>query len=130
MDMNELTMNVNWLAVSVGTVLSFMLGWLWYSPKLFGKKWAEGSGIELADSSAMPVAPLVFQLLATFLLAWLVAITATHNALLTAILIILTIACFIATNSMFVKKTTAAIMVEVGFVLAMGLVMIAVHAFI
>ena len=31
--MNELTMDVNWLAVGIGTVLSFMLGWLWYSPK-------------------------------------------------------------------------------------------------
>lgn len=128
--MNELTMNVNWLAVGIGTVLSFMLGWLWYSPKVLGKKWAEGSGIELTDSSAMPVTPLIFQLLATFLLAWLIAITATHEALLTAILILLTVACFVATNSMFVKKSTTAITIEVGFVLAMGVVMIAVHAFI
>ena len=128
--MNELTMNVNWLAVGIGTVLSFMLGWLWYSPRLFGKKWAEGSGIELTDSSAMPVAPLAVQLLATFLLAWLIAITASHEALLTAILILLTVACFVATNSMFVKKSTTAIMIEVSFVLAMGVVMIAVHAFI
>ncbi len=128
--MGELTMNVNWPAVGVGTVLSFMLGWLWYSPKMFGKKWAEGSGIELTDSSAMPVAPLIFQLIATFLLAWLIAITATQDALLTAILILLTIACFVATNSMFVKKSSTAITIEVGFVLAMGVVMIAVHAFI
>ena len=128
--MNELTMNVNWLAVCVGTVLSFMLGWLWYSQKVFGKKWAEGSGIEVTDSSAMPGAPLVFQLLATFLLAWLIAITATHDALLTAILILLTVACFVAANSMFIKKSAAAIMIEVGFVLAMGVVMIVVHAII
>jgi uncharacterized membrane protein YhaH (DUF805 family) len=107
-----------------------MLGWLWYSQKVFGKKWAEGSGIELTDSSAMPVVPLIFQLLATFLLAWLIAITATHDALLTAILILLTVACFVAANSMFVNKSTTAITIEVGFVLAMGVVMIAVHAFI
>ena len=31
---------VNWLAVGVGTVAAFMVGWLWYSPLLFGKKWA------------------------------------------------------------------------------------------
>jgi hypothetical protein len=128
--MDELTMNVNWLAVGIGTIASFMLGWLWYSPKLFGKQWAEGSGIELADSSAMPVAPLAFQLLATFLLAWLIAITASHEALLTAIFILLTVACFVATNSMSVKKSSTAIMVEVGFVLTMGVVMIAVHALI
>ena len=128
--MSELTVNVNWLAVGIGTVLSFVLGWLWYSPKLFGKKWADGSGIELADSSAMPVAPLIFQLLATFLLAWLIAIAAAHDARLTAILIVLTVACFVATNSMFVKKSATAIFVEVGFILAMGVVMNAVHAII
>lgn len=27
---------VNWLAVSVGTIVAFLAGWLWYSPKLFG----------------------------------------------------------------------------------------------
>nr|TFG53051.1 MAG: DUF1761 domain-containing protein [Hyphomicrobiales bacterium] len=128
--MDELTMNVNWLAVGVGTIASFMLGWLWYSPKLFGKKWAEGSGIELVEGAAMPIAPLAFQLIATFLLAWLIAITASHNALLTAILILLTIACFVATNSMFIKKNNAAILIETSFVLAMGVVMIVVHALI
>jgi hypothetical protein len=36
--MNELTYGVSWLAVGAGFVLSFILGWLWYSPKLFGKQ--------------------------------------------------------------------------------------------
>ncbi len=46
--MTELTANVNWLAVIIGFVLSFALGWLWYSPKLFGVKWAEGVGVKMA----------------------------------------------------------------------------------
>ena len=40
--MDELTNDVSWLAVAVGAVVSFLVGWLWYSPKLFGPKWAEG----------------------------------------------------------------------------------------
>ena len=40
--MAELTEGVNWLAVGMGTVLSFLLGWLWYSPWLFANKWIEG----------------------------------------------------------------------------------------
>ena len=32
--MEEITSNVAWLAVIVGAVLSFLVGWLWYSPML------------------------------------------------------------------------------------------------
>jgi hypothetical protein len=32
---------VNWLAVIVVTILSFMLGALWHSPILFGKTWSK-----------------------------------------------------------------------------------------
>ena len=63
--MNELTDNVNWLAVMAGTIISFLLGWLWYSPKLFGSKWAEGVGIKL-DGSGPPALALVIQFVATF----------------------------------------------------------------
>ena len=33
------TFHVNWVAVLVAVVASFVFGWLWYGP-LFGKKWA------------------------------------------------------------------------------------------
>ena len=48
--MESLMMDVNWLAVGVGTVIAFMLGAAWYSPKMFGKKWAEGVGLELTGT--------------------------------------------------------------------------------
>jgi hypothetical protein len=57
--MEEITANVNWLAVIVGAVLSFVLGWLWYSPKLFGTKWAETAAHRRAKSSAAPRSPLL-----------------------------------------------------------------------
>ena len=44
--MAELTEGVNWLAVGVGTVLSFLLGWLWYSPCYLQDKWMEGVGMK------------------------------------------------------------------------------------
>ena len=34
--MEELTLNVNWLAVTAGTILSYTLGMFWFSPKMFG----------------------------------------------------------------------------------------------
>jgi Protein of unknown function (DUF1761) len=125
--MGELTANVNWLGVIVGTVASFLLGWLWYSPKLFGTKWAEGIGVELSSASSMPATAMVTQLIATFLLAWLVGITAGQNALLTTILIELTIIFFLVSNGLFAKKSNYAIGVEAGFVAAMTIVMIIVQ---
>jgi hypothetical protein len=36
---------INWLAVVVAAVLSFVLGGLWYSPVLFGKAWQRETGL-------------------------------------------------------------------------------------
>ncbi len=47
--MAEITANLNWLAIIIGTVLSFLLGWFWYSTKLFGTKWASGNNIDLSS---------------------------------------------------------------------------------
>jgi hypothetical protein len=123
----ELTEGVNWLAVVVGTVLSFILGWLWYSPLLFVKKWMEGSNIKPNPEAKMPVAPLVVQFIGTFLLAWLVGIMAAHNALATIILIVAAIIVLIIANGLFGSKSTYAIAIEAGFVASMAVVMIAVQ---
>lgn len=126
--MEELTTNVNWIAVIVGAVVAFILGWLWYSPKLFGTKWAEGVGVDLGASTEMPVAAMITQAIATLLLAWVVGITAAHNALLTMILITITIVLLMIAGSFFSKKSNYAIATEAGFVIAMVVVMVVVQA--
>jgi multidrug transporter EmrE-like cation transporter len=125
--MTELTANVNWLAVFVGFVLSFLLGWLWYNPKLFGTKWAEGVGVKIDTAGAPQVAPMVLQAIGTFLLAWLVGITAGNNALATIILIAITIIVLMAAGGKFSRKSNYAMWTEVGFVAAMVVIMIAVQ---
>lgn len=122
--MAEITANVNWLAVGIGAVLSYLLGWLWYSPKLFGTKWAAGVGVSLVDSSEMPVPAMVVQALATFCLAWVVGITAVNDALFTLILIVATVILLIVAGGLYVKKSTYAIAVEAGFVAAMTVIMV------
>ena len=84
--MEEITSNINWLAVVVGAVVSFLVGWLWYSPKLFGNAWAEGSKVKLGSADQMPMAAMAAQMLGLFLMSWFVAVTAASNALLTVIL--------------------------------------------
>jgi hypothetical protein len=36
---------INWIAVIVAAVGSFLLGGLWYSPALFGKAWQREAGV-------------------------------------------------------------------------------------
>ncbi len=128
--MSEITENVNWLAVIVGAVLSFALGWLWYSPKLFGTKWAEGVGAKMPEgggSGTPPMQALIVQAIGTFLLSWLVGVTAKNNALLTIILAAVTFMVLVDASGHFTKKSTYARLTEMGFIAAMVVVMIIVQ---
>lgn len=122
--MNELIDGVSWVGVLVSFVLSFMLGWLWYSPKLFGKKWAEGVKVTLDDGSNMPVSAMVFQALGTFGLAWLFGVTASSNSLLTIILVLVTLMLLTVSNGKYAQKSNAAVGIEAGYIFAMGVIML------
>ena len=124
---SELINGLDWWAIIIGTVLSFLLGWLWYSPKLFGTKWAEGVGLSLEDCAEMRVAAMVGQLAGTFLLAWLVGIMAIAGAYVTLALIVVTIVVLMAAGGLFAKKSAYAIATETGFVLVMAVVMVVVQ---
>jgi len=78
--MAELTTGVSWLGVVVGAVVSFLVGWLWYSPKLFGPKWAEGVGVDFGAAGEMPVGAMVTQIVGLLLMSWFVGVTAVSNA--------------------------------------------------
>lgn len=126
--MNEIMENVNWLAVGASAVLAFLLGWLWFSPALFGKKWAQGVGVELGDASNMPVAAMVTQAIGTFLLAWFVGVTAASGKLSTLILALVAFAVLAYSGGMFAKKSSYAIMTETSFWVAMVAIMVITHA--
>lgn len=115
---------LNWLAIGLGTIVAFMLGWLWYSPVLFGEKWASGSGVSLDKAAKMPAMAMITQLLALFCLALVIGITAEVEALITAILVILCCAFFAASAGGFSQKSSYAIKVDVGYRIVVGIVMI------
>jgi len=122
--MSEITADVNWLAVIVGTVLSFGLGMVWFSPKLFGKKWTEGNGLSLDGPSKPPVAAMIAQLAGTFLLAWVVGVTAKNEALLTIILITITMVVLNGASAFFTGKNAYVRHTDAGFTVAMVVIMI------
>lgn len=119
--------SVNWLAVGVGAVAAFLLGWLVYSPMLFLKGWAAGSGVDLDGGGKPPVFAMIAQISALVLLSLVVGITASTNALITAILAILAAAAFAVSNGAFCRKSAYAMAVDGGYIVAAGVVMILVQ---
>lgn len=125
--MSEWVQGVNWLAVGLGTAVSFLLGWAWYSPKLFGTAWANGVGIDLSKGEAPPPMAMVTQLLGTFLLAWVVAIAALSQALSSLILVVIAFMCLSLSQGLFVKKSFTSMLIEQGYIAVMTVVMVTVH---
>ncbi|MBD3375335.1 DUF1761 family protein [candidate division KSB1 bacterium] len=64
--------NVNWLAVLVATVSTFVIGGLWYSPLLFGKAW-----MKAADMTAEKIKQA--NMVKTYSLAFVFTLVAAIN---------------------------------------------------
>jgi hypothetical protein len=62
--MNDILMNVNWLAVIAGTVVAFVLG-IFRFGQIFGKAWSAGSH-NIQKLEKVPVLGLSLQILGTF----------------------------------------------------------------
>ncbi|CTQ51627.1 hypothetical protein LP7551_00139 [Roseibium album] len=116
--------NLNWIAVAAGTVVAFLFGWLWYSPLLFVKAWAKGSGVEFNPDSKPPMGAMVLQFVGLFFLATVVGITATFNALFAAIFAILAAATMTISNGAFCKKSNTALAIDAGYIICAGILMI------
>ncbi len=104
--MQELTANVSWLAVIIGAIAAFIIGGLWYSPKVFGTKWAEGSGLKDWGSTDVPKAAMLANFAGLLLLSWFVSVTAANNALLTVILATLAFTILAASGSLFIGQSS------------------------
>lgn len=68
--------SINYLAVFVAAFISFIIGWVWFSPMVFAKAWMAGAHISAetmeAGKKKMPMmagAGFVSQLIAAFVIA-------------------------------------------------------------
>ena len=121
--MAELTTGVNWLAIIVGAVAAFMMGWLWYT-KLFGEKWSAGHGIPMGKPGDMPMLAMGMQMLGLFLVSWFVGVTAVEEKLLTLILALFAFATMAASGALFALKPKSVIWIDMGFWIAAVVVMV------
>lgn len=126
--MQELITGVSWIGVLVGAIAAFLLGWLWYSPWLFGEKWAAGVGVDLGKAGDMPVGAMATQALGLVLMSWFVGVTAASNLLLTVILATVSFAVLAYSGGMFTRKSAYARNVDAGFWIAALVVMILAQA--
>lgn len=123
--MEDIIIGVNWVAVGIGAVAAFALGWLWYSDTLFGAKWRTGLG---TPARSWPMwMPMVAQAIATLLLAWVVGVTETTGSLTLAILLAITIAAIVKAQGLFNGKSRYAIGVDAGYIIAMVAIMVLAH---
>lgn len=81
MDMSAAVASINYWAVLVAAVASFVLGGLWYSPALFHRSWTQAAGLgeahlQSGNSGLIFGVSFVLQLIAAFVLATFLGPTA------------------------------------------------------
>ncbi len=68
-------MEANWIGILVSAVLSMVIGVIWYSPKVFGKEWAELtkiSHVDTQDKGQMYLCAFVNALVKSWVLAMVI----------------------------------------------------------
>ncbi len=64
------TVELNWILLTVAIIVVYMLGALWYSPILFGDKWAAIINPKFTKPNTEKISflPMIFQFVATIIL--------------------------------------------------------------
>jgi hypothetical protein len=66
MDMQNAFQNLSWLGILLASVSAFVLGFFWYSPMLFGKRWMKENGFtdeSMKNASMLKIFGLSFLLM-------------------------------------------------------------------
>ncbi|WP_299079161.1 DUF1761 family protein [uncultured Ruegeria sp.] len=119
---------INWLALAIGVIAAFLLGYLVYGPFGFQKRWAEGTRIDPTPPDTPPLAAMAAQIVFLILLAAVIAVTETTNSLSVALLAILAVAAQAVSVGAWAQKSGFAITVDAGYALGCGVVMVLAHA--
>lgn len=109
---------LNWWAILVATLSSFVLGGLWYGP-LFGKRWLRALGkseYDLTPSAVPFVVALITSFITCLTLAWLISLlgvnTWEYGALLGAIVGVAFIACSSISDGAFCRWSWALLSIQ------------------
>ena len=70
--------HVNWLAVIIAAVASIAIGFAWYMPPVFGRRWAAETGIELPGGGDASPMTWVYGIVQALLIAYVLALFAAE----------------------------------------------------
>lgn len=106
--------DVNWLAVIVAAVAGIIIGFIWYAPPVFGRRWARASGIELPQPGQVQpttyLAAVVTALVTAYVLAvvseGLGAATLADGAVVGAAVWLGFVAPYLASGVFFERRST------------------------
>jgi len=66
-------MTINWWAVIIAAVVKFLIGWGWYAPPVFGKRWQDLSKISPEQSRSGLAPAIVVQIIGDLIMAYILA---------------------------------------------------------
>lgn len=121
--MGQLFDGVNWLAVGLGAVVSFVLGWFWYSPKGFYPAWSVSAKVQHQHGDPMGAAfgSLILGLLLYSTFVGVMMARGQLGPLAFGIFAFIIMAC---SNNAFKKLGAASRTIDAGSWAASGAVMI------
>ncbi|WP_243076069.1 DUF1761 domain-containing protein [Microbacterium sp. SS28] len=64
---------INYWAVLIATASSMVVGSIWYTPKVFGTRWAALAKVDMNRPGASAVIPIIVTVVVSFVTAWVLA---------------------------------------------------------
>jgi hypothetical protein len=117
----EIFSQVSWWGIIVGWLVSYFLGALWFSPKMFLKPWVEGMG---PAKVKWPLSMLMFvQIVTSFVFALALGLAMQYSLVL-AIIIALAATGMIKSFALYSGKTMGATATETAYVIAQSAIII------
>lgn len=67
-----MSVEINWLGVILAVISSMVVGFIWYSPGVFGTVWAKLAGVDMKTKKGM-AGPMIATLIGSLLTAYILA---------------------------------------------------------
>lgn len=64
---------INYWAVLLATLSTMVVGSVWYTPKVFGTRWAQLANVDMDRPGATAVVPIIVTVAVSFVSAWVLA---------------------------------------------------------
>ncbi|WP_167747186.1 DUF1761 domain-containing protein [Cohnella luojiensis] len=112
---------INYWAVFIATIATMVLGFLWYSPVLFGKAWAKQVGLKMEEMSGGNPLTYILTALTVLVGVWILALLLTLTdsrmdyGLYIGLLLGVAVSAKIGMNYLFENHSFALFLITAGY---------------